>query len=71
MTRQNDGVDIQIEIMIRQDLSFAEKMVYGIIKTHELEKKSFIYPDTVGTKLGIKTSKAFFIIRSLKRKGLI
>ena len=72
MTIHNDGVDIPIEIMVRQDLSFAEKMAYGVIKAYVVDPNGLLSnPTFLSDKLGITNQRAIYIMSNLKRIGLI
>ena len=72
MTLHNDGVDIPMHIMIRQDLSFAEKMTYGVIKAYVVDLSGLLSnPTFLSCKLGITNERAIYIMSNLKRKGLI
>ena len=71
MTLHNDGINISLDILIRQDLTIEEKMTYGVIKTFNLGNKYFNHDHLVCDKLGIGEKKAISLMRSLKNKGLI
>jgi|DEB0MinimDraft_10_1074344.scaffolds.fasta_scaffold284637_1 hypothetical protein len=72
MTLHNDGVDIPIEIMLRQDLTFAEKMVFGVVRAIQIQKETHLtHPSLVANKLCISVEDILDLLRSLRDKGLL
>jgi len=72
MTLHNDGIDVPEYIMNRSDITFAEKMAYGIVKKYSLDQeKLFVHPELLALKLSISTRKAIFLMGNLKIKNVI
>lgn len=72
MTLHNDGVDIPIDIMLRHDLTFAEKMVYGVIRAIQIQKETHLtHPSLVADRLCISVEDTLDLIRTLRDKNLI
>ena len=70
MTLHNDGIDIPIQIMVRQDLTFAQKMAYGVIQSSK-NQTPFHYTALIADKLSISKNRAFHLFEELKDKSLI
>jgi hypothetical protein len=56
--------------MIRQDLTFAHKMAYGVIQSNQ-NRTPFHYTVLIADKLSISKKRAFYLFEKLKSKGLI
>mgnify|MGYP001550973933 CR=1 FL=1 len=72
MTLHNDGVDIPIEIMNRSDITFSEKMVYGVVRAIQIQKETHLtHPSLVAHKLCISVEDTLDLLRNLRDKGLL